>query len=282
MPGAVPRAGMEYVLIMEESGMSDYVKLRDLPALFGLKKGDKVWISSDMKELLYKCIENGDDTDLNVFLDGIIDIIGEEGTILVPTFNWDFCKGKTFDWRKTPCKTGSLGKIALKRDDFRRTIHPIYSFAVWGADRDELCSRDYKSSFGIESPFTYCREHNAKNIFIDVECQHSFTFVHYVEEQEGITYRYLKDFTADYIDENGVKTTRTYSMNVRDLSEDIFITIYPFEEDFKKAGASRRFVANGINMKVIDMGTVYPIIAEDVRNNRSRKICTYTSQEKDL
>jgi aminoglycoside 3-N-acetyltransferase len=108
---------------------------------------------------------------------------------------------------------------------------------------------------------------------------HTFTFGHYVEEMEGITYRYLKDFTADYIDENGVKTTRTYSMNVRDLSEDIFITIYPFEEDFKKIGASRRFTANGIPMKVIKMGDVYPIIADDVKNNRSRKICTYTSQE---
>ena len=258
--------------------MNEYIKLRDIPALFGLEKGDAVWIASDMKNLLYECISHDDDKDLNVFLDGIIDIIGPEGTILVPTFNWDFCQGKTFDYYKTPCKTGSLGKIALKRDDFKRTKHPIYSFAVWGKDKEELCARDYKSSFGIESPFTYCREKNAKNIFIDVECQHSFTFVHYVEEMEGITYRYLKDFTADYIDENGVKTTRTYSMNVRDLSEDIFITIYPFEEDFKKIGASRRFTANGIPMKVIKMGDVYPIIADDVKNNRSRKICTYTSQ----
>lgn len=260
--------------------MSEYVKLKDLPGCFGLKEGDKVWISSDLKRLLYACIEAGDDTDLNVFIDGIIDIIGPTGTILIPTFNWDFCKGKTFDYKKTPCKTGSLGKVALKRPDFRRTKHPIYSFAIWGADKDELCEKDYKSSFGYESPFTYCKDHNAKNIFIDVECQHSFTFVHYVEEQVGISYRYLKDFTADYIDENGDISTRTYSMNVRDLSEDIFITIYPFEEEFKAAGASRRFQVNGIDMKVIDMGTVYPIIEEDVRNNRSRKICTYTSQEK--
>ena len=260
--------------------MNGYIKLRDLPRQFGLKKGDKVWVSTDLKRLLYACIENNDDTDLNVFIDALIEEVGPEGTILIPTFNWDFCKGKTFDYHKTPCKTGSLGKYALKRDDFRRTKHPIYSFAIWGADRDELCERDYKSSFGIESPFTYCKEHNAKNIFIDVECQHSFTFVHYVEEQVGISYRYLKDFTADYIDENGVKSTRTYSMNVRDLSEDIFITIYPFEEEFVKAGASRRFQVNGIDMKVIDMGTVYPIIEDDVKNNRSRKICTYTSQEK--
>jgi len=259
--------------------MNEYIKLKDMINCLGLQKGDKIWIASDMKRVLYNCIENGDDTDLNVFIDSIIDVIGETGTILIPTFNWDFCQGKTFDYYKTPCKTGILGKVALKRSDFKRTKHPIYSFAVWGADQEELCAKDYKSSFGIESPFTYCKEHNAKNIFIDVECQHSFTFVHYVEEMEGITYRYLKDFTAEYIDENGHSSTRTYSMNVRDLSEDIFITIYPFEEEFVKAGASRRHIVNDIDIKVIDMGTVYPIIADDVNNNRSRKICTYTSQE---
>lgn len=259
--------------------MEEYIKLKDMAKHFGLKEGDKVMISSDVKSLLYACMTNEDDTDLNLLLDGIIDIIGPTGTILVPTFNWDFCKGKAFDYYKTPCKTGSLGKIALKRPDFKRTKHPIYSFAIWGADKEELCERDYKSSFGYESPFTYCKDHNAVNLFIDVECQHSFTFVHYVEEQVGITYRYQKDFTADYTDENGVTTRRTYSMNVRDLDLDIFLTIYPYEEDFKAIGASRRFQINGIDMKTVLMGDVYPIIAEDVKNNRSRKLCTYIGQD---
>ena len=97
----------------------------------------------------------------------------------------------------------------------------------------------------------------------------------------GISYRYQKDFTAGYVDEEGHEEIRTYSMNVRDLSEDIFITIYPFEEDFLKIGAARWVKANDIDMKIIDMGAVYPIIEEDVKNNRSRKICTYSSQEKD-
>ncbi len=259
--------------------MSNYVPLKDIASYFGLQKGDSVWISSDIKTLLYSCAEHGDTTDMNVLIDSIIDIIGPEGTILVPTFNWDFCSGKTFNIKKTPCKTGVIGKVALKRPDFRRTQHPIYSFAVWGKDQDYLCSLTNKSSFGADSPFTYCKDHNTKNIFIDVECQHSFTFVHYVEEQVGITYRYLKDFTAGYIDEDGNESTRTYSMNVRDLDKDIFVTIYPFEEDFKKVGASRRFEVNDIPMKVVEIGKTYDIIADDVKNNRSRKVCTYTGQE---
>lgn len=265
--------GWERITIMDE-----YIKLKETAKQWGLQKGDRIMISSDVKQLLYDCVSHEDDTDMNVLLDAVIEQIGPEGTILIPTFNWDFCKGKTFDYCRTPCKTGSIGKTALKRADFRRTKHPIYSFAVWGADQEQICSVDHKSSFGADSPFAYCREKNVRNYFIDVECQHSFTFVHYVEEQEGISYRYLKDFTAGYIDENGVEATRTYSMNVRDLDRDIFVTIYPFEEEFKAAGASRRFVINGIDYKVVEMGKVYPIIANDVRNNRSRKICEYTGQ----
>ncbi len=258
--------------------MSGFVPLREIPRNFGLEKGDSVWLSSDAKTLLYSSLENGGTGDLNELIDGITDVIGPEGTLLIPTFNWDFCNGKTFDIRKTPCKTGIIGKVALKRDDFKRTKHPLYSFAVWGKDKEELCGMDNKSSFGADSPFTYCRDHNTKNVFIDVECQHSFTFVHYVEEQAGVPYRYLKDFTAPYIDYDGAESLRTYSMNVRDLDMDVFITIYPLEEDFIRAGASRRYSVNEIPMKTIEMGKTYDIIYDDVVNNKSRKICTYKGQ----
>lgn len=258
----------------------DYIKLKDLPKQFDIEKGDTIYVSSDIKRLLYSCMEHEDDTDFNVFIDGIIDIIGEEGTLIFPAFNWDFCKGRPFDYYKTPCKTGVLGKTALKRTDFKRTKHPIYSFAVWGKAQAELCAMENKSSFGADSPFTYMRDNNAKNLLIDVECQHSFVFVHYVEEQVGgIPYRYLKDFTADYTDENGVTTERTYSMNVRDLDMDVFITIYPYEEDFARAGAVKRYTINEIDYKMINLSAVYPIIADDVKYNRSRKLCTYIGQE---
>ncbi len=258
--------------------MENYVRLKEIPDHFGLNRGDTVWISSDVKELIYSCMEHDDDTDMNVLIDRIQEIITPSGTLLIPTFNWDFCKGIAYDIKKTPCRTGVIGKCALKRDDFKRTKHPIYSFAVWGAGTEELVSMNNKSSFGADSPFSYCKDHDAKNIFIDVECQHSFTFVHYVEEQIGVKYRYLKDFTADYRDEDGSVSQRTYSMNVRDLDLDIFVTIFPFEEDFKKAGASKRFTVNGISMKTVDIGKVYNMIADDVKNNRSRKICTYKGQ----
>ena len=260
--------------------MSEYIKLKDLAKHLHINRGDNIFVTSDVKQLLYNLVSNEDDTDLNILIDGIIDIIGEEGTLVFPTFNWDFCKGVPFDIKKTACKTGTLGKLALKRDDFKRTKHAIYSFAVWGKGQQAMCSCTNKSSFGYDSPFTYMTDNNFKNLFIDKDFGHSFVYVHYCEEQTGnIPYRYLKDFTAEYTDENGKTSVRTYAMNVRDLDLDVTNRIDEFEEDFLRADAMEKFVVNDIEYKLVDLKKVFPIICEDVRHNRSRKVCSYIGQD---
>lgn len=262
--------------------MSDYVKLRQLASHLGLNRGDRVYVTSDVKGLLYGCMHHEDETDLNILIDGITDIIGEEGTLVFPTFNWSFCGGEAFDYHKTPAKTGSLCKIAMERDDFRRTKHPIYSFAVWGKDKEELCALENKSSFGEDSPFAYMVAKGYRNLFIDKDLEHSFVFVHYAEQSVGHlhkNYRYLKDFTAQYTDENGVTSTRTYDMNVRALDRDVTNVIYAFEDEFIEKGIMKRFFINDLEYKIIELAKAHPILQEDVRHNRSRRICSYIGQD---
>ena len=262
--------------------MDKYIPIRELASHFRLNKGDNVFVTSDVKALLYDCIQQEDETDIQIIIDGIIDIIGPKGTLVFPTFNWAFCKGEPYDHYKTPCKTGSLGKEALKRDDFKRTKHPIYSFAVWGKGQEEMCATCNHSSFGIDSPFTYMLEHNFRNLFIDKDLQHSFVFVHYVEETVGpVPYRYLKDFTADYTDEKGRIRRATYSMNVRDLDLDVENVIYAYEPEFIEKGVMQRFFINDLEYKIIELKGAFPIIAEDVRHNRSRRLCSYIGQNDD-
>lgn len=263
--------------------MEEYIKLKDLAAHLRIKKGDRIYVTSDVKGLLYDLMHHEDETDLNILIDAIIDIIGPEGTLVFPTFNWSFCGGTAFDYYKTPAKTGSLCKIAMARDDFKRTKHPIYSFCVWGKDRDILCAMENKSSFGNDSPFAFMVENGYRNLFIDKDLQHSFVFVHYVEQSVGhLHYRYLKDFTADYTDENGITSRRTYDMNVRDLDKDVENVIYAFEDEFTQKGIMQRFYINEIEYKIIELKEMYPIVAEDVRHNRSRRICSYIGQDNPL
>lgn len=260
--------------------MGKYIRLEEYPKHMGIQKGDTVFISSDAKVMLWDAKENKEKMDLEIFICGLKDAVGDQGTVIFPTYNWDFCSGKTFDYKKTPCKTGALGILALKRHDFRRTRHPIYSFAVWGRYQEYLCSLENGDSFGMDSPFAFFKEHNVKNYIIDVSLQHSFTYVHFVEQQSGLVkYRYRKDFHADYIDENSCKEPRVYSMFVRNLDMDVRVTIDPIYEDFLAAGAAEApFQINHSKISLIYLGQAYDVILEDIKENRSGKICTYAGQ----
>ena len=160
--------------------MSDYISYKMIPSVLKIEKGDVVLLTSDITDLFLQCQDNGEILDVNILLDHFKEAVGEEGTLLIPTYNWGFCQGKPFDYKKTPSKTGAIGNAALRRKDFIRTKHPIYSFAVWGKDADKLVAMDNIESFGSDSPFAYLEQVNAKNVFIGASLRNSFTYIHYM------------------------------------------------------------------------------------------------------
>ena len=134
-----------------------------------IKKGDNVLINSDIKKILiyYKQIKKKFDS--NIILDELQNKINKNGKLLLPTFNWDFCSGKEFDYLKTPSRSGSLTKIALSREDFTRTQNPIYSFAVYGESKNYLKKLEHKNCFDLNSPFGFLLKNKGKNLFIDID-----------------------------------------------------------------------------------------------------------------
>ena len=258
-----------------------YVKLKDIPKNLGIKKGDKVFVSSAIRDVVHMCKEHGDDYDLNVLIDAFIEAVGEDGTVMFPTYNWDWCKGDAFDYSSTPSKVGALSQVALDRDDFKRTKHPIYSFAVWGKDQEYLCSLENSSAFGPDSPFKFFRENDVINVVINCKFANSFTFVHYVEEEllDKVKYRYLKDFEADYTDESGHTEKRKYQMCVRSYAYDVTELVDPYEEAWIAAGAQENKYINDIKYAVINLSKTYPIIKKDILENRSRCLCSYKGQD---
>ena len=264
---------------MDANIRADYLAMF---AEMGIRQGDIVLVTSDIRKLCilhmcrYKEILTPND---------IIDIlqysVGVEGTLLFPTYNWDFCKGIMFDYYNTPCMTGSLGVAALKRSDFKRTHHPIYSCAAWGKNQDELYNMQYVSSFGEDSIFGWLDRNNAKNLVIEVPVERHFgyTFVHYVEQMsKSVSYRFEKNFTADYKDEHGHITKQTYSMYVRYLDRDVEAHFFGLDKILIEKGISKRYVYDGIEYKVIDMHASYAPILDDIVNNHSRNIARFKGQ----
>ncbi|QNK87239.1 AAC(3) family N-acetyltransferase [Sporosarcina sp. resist] len=249
--------------------MMDYDKVI---ASFNLQKGDVVLIGSAMKGLALAARKVGEKLDLDKLIDKLIEEIGAEGTLLFPTYNWDFCSGIAFDYNNTVSKTGALSKAALKRNDFSRTKHPIYSFAVWGKDKERLISMNNKSAFSADSPLAYLHKNDAKMVMIDVDYQNSFTFFHYVEEMEQVAYRYMKEFTGTYIDENDETRIDTYSMYVRDIEKGVLTKVDDMGDEIDRKGVATVSVVHDVECRVVDLNRSYELIRYDIIHNEAKKL----------
>ena len=224
-----------------------------------------------MKEI-DKVSEYSIDDLFEMFIDKLIEKLGDNGTLLIQTFDWGFCNKKIYDIRKSKSRTSFLGKIALKRGDFIRTKHPIYSFAVTGKYKNELANLDNKGSFDKNSPFYFLYEKKAKMIIIDISLQKSFTFAHFVEEMEQVHYRYNKSFTSQYIDEQGIENTKAYDMYVRDIKNNVLAYFEPLENLFTKANIMKKYMMNELVIREVDLYKAYHIIEDDIRNNDAKSL----------
>jgi aminoglycoside 3-N-acetyltransferase len=208
----------------------------------------------------------------DILLDKLIEKLGDKGTLLIQTFDWRFCNSKTYDINNSISRTSFLGNIALKRDDFIRTKHPIYSFAVTGKYKDDLANLDNRGAFDINSPFHFIYKKKAKMIIIDISIQKSFTFVHFVEEMEQVSYRYNKSFTSQYINDKGIENTKTYDMYVRDIENNVLAYFEPLENLFTKNDAMKKYMMDELVIREVDLYKAYNIIENDIRNNNAKSL----------
>lgn len=246
---------------------------KDTCHALGICKGDIVYISSDITMLMYRVSKTyGIKTKeakkefLNRFVDTLKEMVGDEGTLLVPMFTWSFCRGVDYDTRKTPGEVGVLGNWILEnRADFRRTKHPLYSFMVTGKDAKLLYDMENKIAWGEDSPFAYMHHNHAKNLLLNVSLERCFTFTHYVEQCLKAPYRYLKDFVGTYIDDEGNKTQRTYSMFVRDLDIDSKQVTPDNCLDEAGVAVTKEFDHN--TLKLVELEKAYPVVVDNYLNH---------------
>ena len=201
------------------------LKYTDLYDGMGIGRGSVVDVASDLASIILYCKGKGLQFDANDLIDSLKETVTEDGTVLIRTFSWDFCKGKGFDINKSVSRVGALGNVALKRDDFVRTEHPIYSWMVWGKHAGEFAALDNKSSFGKGTVFEALYGYNAiqlslGNIDGDTEVR-TYSMhvrplnisVHNHEFHEGADFELVKSL--------GIARKRMYDDTLRCLAFDL-------------------------------------------------------------
>jgi len=237
-----------------------------------IKKGSILLLTGNTMKLLRKFKKYDNRFDFNIFIDMLKEKLDKDGTLVIQTFNWDFCQNKSYSVLNSKSQTGAIGNIALKRDDFIRTKHPIYSFVVTGKYKDDLANLNNIGAFDEDSPFAFLHKKKAEMIIIDIPLQNSFTFVHYVEEMERVDYRYNKTFTSKYIDEYGNENIKSYDMYVRDIDNNVLTYIEPLEKLFVEKNVMDIYKIDDITIRQIKLDKAYDIIKDDIRNNNAKSL----------
>ena len=202
--------------------------------------------------------------------------MGEDGNVFIPTFNWDFFKGKVFNSTKTVSQSGSLGNVALKRKDFSRTFNPIYSFAVTGKDKDKICRQKHNNCFSLNSPFGYLIKNKGKNLIIDLHNKDKrekkfvgFVFHHVVEQAVGVSYRYIKEINGFYKNFNNLKKKlkiKFYARNLK-INYRIYLSKKLYNELHKRKILQRKNF-NGINFDLLDIYPTFELLKKDLKGKR--------------
>lgn len=185
----------------------------------GLRKGDVVMVHSDVG-----CVGRlGDVKDRKEFLDSILDaflrVLSKEGTLIVPTFTYSFCKKEVFDVRNSPSTVGLFTEHVRKRNEAIRSVEPIFSCAGIGGQARRLLENVGNECFGDDSLFD--RLYKADGKLMLFGRPFDITYAHYVENKFRVNYRYDKIFSGTIIDENGKSYSSQWVYYVRSLDRNV-------------------------------------------------------------
>ena len=227
----------------------------------GVEEGDTLLVHSSYKS--FGEVEGGPLT----VVQALEAALGTEGTLIMPTFNFDFNKGVPWDVRTTPSKMGILTELVRQDPRARRVFHPFYSFAILGKHADTLGSLRYKSSYERNSVFGKLRDLDGKIMVIGLSYTNSMTFFHHIEQLEGVDYRFLKQFTGEVTDENGNTYTDTFEMLVRDIDKGVITEVDPMGFLMEEKGIIQVRKIGEADVKLMKANEVYEFTAREMRRD---------------
>lgn len=160
----------------------------------GVKRGDVVFSHSNIG--FFGRLDGADTAEqvYAIFKRALFDVLGAGGTFVVPTFSYSSCQRRPFDVLTTPGQCGMLAECVRMDPMAVRSTDPNFSVAAVGALAPTLCSSVSSHPFGPDSFWDRFLKHDG--LLVNLNFDSGTTFMHYVERQLGVPYRWDKSFAG--------------------------------------------------------------------------------------
>ncbi|MCW0221059.1 MAG: AAC(3) family N-acetyltransferase [Prosthecobacter sp.] len=160
----------------------------------GVQAGDVLYLTGNFGNLGFHESQNKKGT-LQAHLKAIRAVIGDAGTLAVPTHSFSLCNTDSpFDVVATPSERGPFTEYIRQIPGTVRQLHPFASITALGAAAEEICSNTARHAYGPNTPFHRLLQQDAWFISVSMPPERTCSIVHHVEQAMAVPYRYTKEF----------------------------------------------------------------------------------------
>lgn len=169
-----------------------------------------------------------------------LEVLCQPLKIIMPSFNYDFCKGSFFNIKNSESQVGTLSEFFRKNKATWRTSTPVFNFSGIGKNPlsiryGEIDPFDKSSLFGFLHENKGILMHYGSGI-------HTSTLIHYVERiSNRLIYRYDKIFESQVIDTNDVIHKCKLIYHVRPMGYELDYDWCKIEEDLIANGLIEKY-----------------------------------------
>ena len=243
----------------------------------GIQKKDTVFLSARFSSIghLNGVVSSHDFC--QKFLNSIFEVIGESGTLVVPTYTQQVGRfGVSYVHETTPTAYGEFYEFIRAQKSAIRSFHPVFSLTAIGANAKAICEQVDTSAFGVNSAFGNLFRNGGKSLSIgfDYSSGNIVKAAHYIESTYGVPYYYNKILDAE-VYQGGKKSDKVFILNVGYRQFDVEFDYTRYIEALDRSHRLRQAKLGQAMLYASDLqdqqNVGYRLLAEDVYSFLKRR-----------
>ena len=241
-------------------------EVKNIIHTLGVRKNDNILLHS---ALFRFGVRSFSDTDL---LDILLDSVGPNGTLIIPTFTYSFRRNQVYDVNNSmpDKKLGIIAPLALGLAEYRNEC-PLFSFCGFGKNVKRILSLKSEYCFGRDSVFASLVDVHCKVLSLGVDYSSGISIFMHFEKQAAVSYREDLVLSGDIIDATGVRQSRRAIHFARDEKRypNAYTDRAAMGAILKSQGASMELSYKGVGCKLIDSKQACSLVVEKLRHDEN-------------
>lgn len=247
----------------------DYSKKDIIQALLkvGVCKDDNIFVHSNLG--FFGKLKDGISKEdyCNAFKEAILEVIGINGTLVVPAFSYSFCNNEVYDKNKIVGVRGMFSEFIREDHQSLRSDDANFSVVAIGKNAEYFTKDVPSHSFGKNSFWERFLNCNGK--ICNFNFDSGSTFIHYVEKLLNVRYRFDKGFRGKSMI-NDKEEDRMYYHFVYDLSKPTDVPDFTkFDKKAKELGLTKTVNLGKGQIVCISAHDTLELIQKEIVNNPS-------------